>query len=61
MISLRRAKHADFIFIHIRCLGLDLNVDTQDKLPGKVVQLYLLFRLLYQLCKVIILHERRQT
>ena len=61
MISLRRAKHADFIFIYIRCLGLDLNVDTQDKLPGKVVQLYLLFRLLYQLCKVIILHERRQT
>ena len=30
-------------------------------MAGKVVQLYMLFRLLYQLCKAIIPHEQRQT
>ena len=47
-------KHADFILICNNCLGLDLNVDPQDKIAGKVLQLYTLFRLLYQLCKALL-------
>lgn len=42
-------------------LGLDLNTDTQDKIASKVLLLCTLFRLLYQLCKGIIPHERRET
>ena len=42
-------------------LGLDLNKDTQDKIASKVLLLCTLFRLLYQLCKGIIPHERRET
>ena len=47
-------KHADFILICNSCLGLDFNVDPQDKIAGKVLQLYTLFRLLYQLRKALL-------